>query len=54
VAAEGLGAKGLRLDKPGDASRVFADAIAAGRKGTPVLVNAHLAKTDFRKGSISM
>jgi hypothetical protein len=33
---------------------VFTDAIAAGRKGTPVLVNAHLAKTDFRKGSISM
>jgi acetolactate synthase-1/2/3 large subunit len=54
VAAQGLGAKGLRLDMPGDASRVFAEAIAAGREGTPVLVNAHLAKTDFRKGSISM
>ena len=32
----------------------LAEAKAAAAAGSPVLVNAHLATTDFRKGSISM
>lgn len=51
--AEGLGAAGFRLDDPALAPETLAQArqIAATR---PVLVNAILGKTDFRKGSISM
>ena len=50
---EGLGAVGLRLDDPELAAETLAQArqVAATR---PVLVNALLGKTDFRKGSISM
>ena len=54
VAAEGLGAKGMVLAKSTEASAVLAKALAETRKGNPVVVNAHLARTDFRKGSISM
>jgi thiamine pyrophosphate-dependent acetolactate synthase large subunit-like protein len=54
VAAEGLGAKGLLITKSADAGAVLASAIAETRRGSPVVVNAHLARTDFRKGSISM
>ncbi len=53
-AAEGLGAKGLVLEKSADATAVLAKALAETRAGNPVVVNAHLARTDFRKGSISM
>jgi thiamine pyrophosphate-dependent acetolactate synthase large subunit-like protein len=53
-AAEGLGAKGMMIAKSADAAGVLNAAIAETRKGTPVVVNAHLAQTDFRKGSISM
>ena len=37
-----------------DIPAVLAEAEAIARAGTPVLINVHLAKTDFRKGSISM
>ncbi len=30
------------------------EAVRIARGGAPVLINAHLAKTEFRKGSISM
>jgi acetolactate synthase-1/2/3 large subunit len=53
-AAEGLGAKGLAIVKSADARSVLAAALEEARKGSPVVVNAHLARTDFRKGSISM
>jgi acetolactate synthase-1/2/3 large subunit len=53
-AAEGLGAKGLALEKPGDVDRVLASAKDQARSGAPVYVNALIGKTDFRKGSISM
>jgi acetolactate synthase-like protein len=52
--AEGYGAKGLVLDDPAHTSRVLAEARETARAGRPVLVNAHLGSTDFRKGSISM
>ena len=54
VVAEGLGARGFVIRTSAEAPRVLAEALAAARAGAPVLVNAHLARTEFRKGSISM
>ena len=48
------GAKGFLLDRPKDIDDVFKKAKATARSGKPVLINAHIGKTDFRKGSISM
>jgi acetolactate synthase-1/2/3 large subunit len=53
-AAEGLGARGLRIDGDGEAADVLRQAQAAAGEGRPVYVNAHLGRTDFRKGSLSM
>ena len=52
--AEGFGAKGLLLDDPSRVTDVLREAKARAADGTPVLINAHIGKTDFRKGSISM
>jgi thiamine pyrophosphate-dependent acetolactate synthase large subunit-like protein len=52
--AEGFGAKGLQISGPEDAHSVLARARGLARQGSPVLVNALIGKTDFRKGSISM
>jgi len=52
--AEGYGGLGLLLDDPEDTPRVLAEAREAARAGRPVMINAHLGSTDFRKGSISM
>ncbi|MEM7586144.1 MAG: thiamine pyrophosphate-binding protein [Acidobacteriota bacterium] len=54
VVAEGYGGKGLLLERPEDVPRVLAEAKEIARSGSPVLINALLGKTDFRKGSISM
>lgn len=54
VVAEGFGAKGLLLDDPNKVQEVLAQAKALAAEGQPVLINAHIGKTDFRKGSISM
>lgn len=51
---EGFGAKGLRVDRVEDLPQVLAEAKAAAAAGTPVLINAHIGKSEFRKGSISM
>jgi acetolactate synthase-1/2/3 large subunit len=52
--AEGFGARGLLL-RPGDSiPKALQEAKQAAREGAPVLINAHLGRTDFRKGSISM
>jgi acetolactate synthase-1/2/3 large subunit len=53
-AAEGLGARGLRLDDPGRIDAVLQQARDLARAGRPVYVNARIGRTDFRKGSISM
>jgi acetolactate synthase-like protein len=53
-AASGLGACGLRLAAADDPDRVLAEARALARAGRPVYVNAHIGRTDFRKGSISI
>ena len=52
--AEGYGGRGLLLQKPEDIGPVLDEAVRIARGGAPVLINAHLAKTEFRKGSISM
>ncbi|HEX2224201.1 MAG TPA: thiamine pyrophosphate-binding protein [Thermoanaerobaculia bacterium] len=52
--AEGYGGRGLLLQRIEDAPAVFAEAVRIARAGEPVLVNVHLDKTEFRKGSISM
>ena len=52
--AEGFGAAGRLLDDPELAAETLTQARQLAKRGTPVLVNAILGKTDFRKGSISM
>ncbi len=52
--AEGYGGTGLLLDRPEAIGETLAAAQAAAAHGEPVVVNAHLGATDFRKGSISM
>jgi len=54
VVAEGYGGKGFRVASP----ELVPDVLAAARQeadaGRPVLINALIGKTDFRKGSISV
>ena len=52
--AAGFGAKGLKVERAEDLPGVMADAKKAAAKGTPVLINAMIGKSDFRKGSLSM
>jgi acetolactate synthase-1/2/3 large subunit len=52
--AEGYGGKGLLLNRGEDIPAVLEEAVRLARAGTPVLINVHLARTEFRKGSISM
>jgi acetolactate synthase-like protein len=52
--AEGFGARGLLLDTPAAIRTVLEQARRVAASGTPVLVNAHLGRSSFRKGSISM
>ena len=54
LAVRGLGAKGLLLDDPSKIESVLAEATRLAGDGHPVLVNAHIGQTDFRKGSISI
>ena len=54
VVAEGYGGVGLKVDKPEDVPDVLAEAKDIARSGKPVLINALIGSTDFRKGSISM
>ena len=53
-AAEGLGARGLRLDDDAGLEPVLGEALRIARDGRPVYVNALLGRTDFRKGSLSI
>jgi acetolactate synthase-1/2/3 large subunit len=52
--ARGYGAAGLLLDDPSQIDAVLAEAKSIAAGGTPVVINAHIAKNEFRKGSISM
>jgi acetolactate synthase-1/2/3 large subunit len=53
-AAEAFGAHGIAIDDPELVGEALLAAQEAARSGKPVLLNALLGKTDFRKGSISM
>jgi acetolactate synthase-1/2/3 large subunit len=52
--AAGFGAQGYLLDREDAIAATLADARTAAAAGRPVLVNALIGRTDFRKGSISM
>lgn len=52
--AEGCGAHGIRLDDPSKIDAAFTEALEVSRGGKPVLINARIGRSDFRKGSVSM
>lgn len=54
VAAEGLGGCGLLLKDPEKVDETLHEAKRLAASGRPVLVNAWIGKSAFRKGSISM
>ena len=52
--ARACGAEGLRVDRSEDLDATLDRALELARSGRPVLVNAIIGRTDFRKGSISI
>ena len=52
--AAGYGGRGLCIARPEDVEPVLAEAVRIASGGAPVLVNALIGKTEFRKGSISI
>ena len=56
MAAQGLGAVGLRLDRTNEdvMDKVLEKALEEYKKGNSVLINVLIGKTDFREGSISV
>jgi acetolactate synthase-1/2/3 large subunit len=54
VVAEGCGGEGLLVENEEDIDDTFAKALELSRGGKPVLINAKLGRSDFRKGSISI
>ena len=53
-AAQGYGAVGLLLDDPSKIDATLEEAKSLAAAGKPVVINVHIAATDFRKGSISV
>lgn len=54
VVAAGYGGRGLKLTDNGAIDETLASAVAISRAGQPVLVNALIARSNFREGSISV
>ncbi|NUO83808.1 thiamine pyrophosphate-binding protein [candidate division KSB1 bacterium] len=52
--AEGFGGRGLLLNDARQIGEALSQARQFAAEGHPVLINAHLGKTDFRKGALSM
>jgi thiamine pyrophosphate-dependent acetolactate synthase large subunit-like protein len=52
--AEGFGGKGFVVSRPDELRGVLQAAKASAKAGHPTLVNLHIGKSEFRKGSISM
>ena len=50
----GYGGKGILLTDPSKIDRTLTRAKKLAAEGTPVCINLHLAKSDFREGSISI
>ena len=53
-AVEGLGARGFAVRRAEEIAPTLAAARAALHDGMPALVNAHIGRSEFRKGSLSM
>ena len=53
-AAAGLGAEGILVERNDQVPAAIARAKKLAASGRPVLINAHIAATDFRKGSLSI
>ena len=51
---QGYGAVGILLDDPSNIDATLDRAKALAASGKPVVINVHIATTDFRKGSISV
>ncbi len=54
LAVEGLGGHGIEAMGSEDVSDCLLEGLRIARNGSPVLVNAFIDQTDFRKGSVSM
>ncbi len=54
LVAAGYGGEGLRLHQPADTQEILETAAREAASGRPVLVNALIGKSDFRRGSISV
>jgi acetolactate synthase-like protein len=54
IAAEGLGGRGLLLKDPAKIDETLQEAKRLAAEGRPVLVNAWIGRSTFRKGSLSM
>ena len=54
VIAQGCGAHGILIQHPEEVGEALQQAVEHSRAGTPVLINARIGSSDFRKGSISM
>jgi thiamine pyrophosphate-dependent acetolactate synthase large subunit-like protein len=54
LVAEAYGGKGFLLERSENIEKIFKDAKQAAAQGHPVVINAMIGKSDFRKGSISM
>ncbi len=52
--AEGYGGEGLLLDDPARIDETLDRAKELSRSGRPVCINVHIARSEFRKGSISI
>jgi acetolactate synthase-1/2/3 large subunit len=52
--AEGYGGKGLVVENPSEVAAALAAAKEAAATGAPVLINARIGTTEFRKGSMSI
>jgi acetolactate synthase-1/2/3 large subunit len=52
--AQGYGGVGLLLERPEDVPATLAKAKAIAAEGRPVVINAMIGATDFRKGSLSI
>ncbi|HVF61384.1 MAG TPA: thiamine pyrophosphate-binding protein [Thermoanaerobaculia bacterium] len=52
--AEGYGGRGFLLERAEEMDGVLTEARRLARSGVPVLINAQIGKTEFRKGSISI
>ncbi len=52
--AEALGGRGLKIERPEEIRPALEQARTWSRQGHPVVINARLARSDFRQGSISL